>query len=170
MTRRKRISVVLVTIILCVACDQLTKELAKSHLPKSRSLSLAGDSVRLDYTENRGAVLSFEYCLPEKWRGPVLTAAVAAFLGLLMGYLLFSSGVRPFSATALSLIFGGALSNLLDRVVFGGVVVDFLSVGWGAFRTAIFNVADAAIVVGTVLLGLGVFWNFRSSVSRRVVL
>jgi signal peptidase II len=160
---------VLVTIVLCVACDQMTKELAKLHLPKTKVLSFAGDTLRLDYTENRGAVLSFEYCLPEEWRGPVLTNAVAISLGVLIGYLLFSSGLRALPVTALSLICGGTLSNLLDRVALGGYVVDFLSLGWGGFRTAIFNLADAAIVTGAVLLGFSIIWNLRSSASRRTI-
>lgn len=160
---------VLVTILLCVACDQMTKELAKSHLPKTKVMSFAGDTLRLDYTENRGAVLSFEYCIPEKWRGPVLTNAVTALLGVVITYLLLSPGLRPLPATALSLICGGTLSNLLDRVAFGGYVIDFLSLGWGGFRSAIFNMADAAIVAGSVLLGLSLGWSLRSSVSRRPI-
>ena len=165
----KRIVLVLLTVLLCVGCDQAAKEIARSHLAKTKALSFAEDMVRLDYTENRGGVLSFEYCLPQKWRGPTLTVAVATFLGLLMGYLLFVSTLRPLAITALSLICGGALSNLLDRVLFGGSVVDFLSLGWGGFRTAIFNVADAAIVSGTVLLGLGIIWNLRSALFRKTL-
>jgi signal peptidase II len=160
---------VLLTVLLCVGCDQAAKEIARSHLPKTKALSFAGDMVRFDYTENRGAVLSFEYCLPQKWRGPTLTVAVATFLGLLMGCLLFAPGLRPLPVTALSLICGGALSNLLDRVAFGGSVIDFLSFGWGGFRTAIFNVADAAIVSGTVLLGLGIIWNLRPALLRKTL-
>lgn len=169
MSKGRRVALVLVTIILCVVCDQVAKDLARSHLPKSRVLSFAGDMVRLDYTENRGAVLSFEYCLPERWRGPVLTAAVAGFLGLLMGYMLFAAALRPLPVTALSLIWGGALSNLLDRVVFGGLVIDFLSLGWSGFRTAIFNLADAAIVSGTILLGVSIIWKLRPSGSPRTM-
>ena len=160
---------VLLTVLLCVGCDQAAKEIARSHLPKAKALSFAGDMIRLDYTENRGAVLSFEYCLPREWRGPALTVAVATFLALLMGYLLFASALRPLPVAALSLICGGALSNLLDRVAFGGSVVDFLSLGWGGFRTAIFNVADVAIVAGTVLLGFSLIWHLRSSASRRTL-
>jgi len=164
----KRALLVLFTLLLCVACDQVTKELAKSRLPKNKVLSLAAGVVRLDLTENRGAVLSFEHCLPRPWRGPVLSVTVALFLGLVMGYLLFSAAPRPLPVTALSLICGGTLSNLLDRVVFGGSVIDFLSLGWGGFRTAIFNLADVAIVTGTVLLGLSLVRTLISVVSRGI--
>jgi len=162
-TTRKRVILVLFIIVSCVGIDQLTKEIAQSYLSRTKALSFIGDVFRLDYTENRGAVLSFEYCLPERWRGSVLTLAVAAFLGLLIPFLMFTSVLRPPSVIALSLICGGALSNLLDRVVWGGCVVDFLSLGWGGLRTAIFNVADAAITVGAVLFLLSMLWGFRPS-------
>jgi signal peptidase II len=143
MTTRKRVVLVLFVIVACVGIDQITKEIAQSQLPRTKVLSFASDALRLDYTENRGAVLSFEYCLPERWRGSVLTTAVAVGLGLLLPFLMFTPGLRPSLVIGLSLICGGSLSNLLDRVAFGGYVVDFLSLGWGGFRTAIFNVADA---------------------------
>jgi len=167
MKKGKRMGLVLLTLFLSLGCDQVSKELVKLHLPRTEVLSFAGDMVRLDYTENRGAVLSFEYCLPEKWRGRVLTVVVTIFVALVMGYLLFASGLGPLPVTALSLICGGTLSNLLDRVSFGGLVIDFLSLGWGGFRTAIFNVADLAIVSGTVLIALSIISNLWSSSFRR---
>ena len=160
---------VLLTISLCVGSDQFTKELARSHLPKTKTLSFAGDALRLDYAENRGGILSFEDCLPEEWRGSVLTAAVAAFTGSLVLCLLFAPVLRPLMVVALSMICGGILSNLLDRIALGGDVVDFLSLGWGGFRTAIFNVADAAISVGTMLLVVGLVRNLRTPTSKRAV-
>ncbi|MGH7353602.1 MAG: signal peptidase II, partial [Candidatus Rokuibacteriota bacterium] len=54
---------------------------------------------------------------------------------------------------AIGLIFGGAVGNLIDRARFGAVV-DFVDVYWRTWHWWIFNVADAAISVGVVLLGL----------------
>jgi signal peptidase II len=170
MTTRKRIIVVCFIICSCLGCDQITKEIARSQLPRMRVLSFAGDTLRLDYTENKGAVLSFECCLPEEWRGSTLTVAVAVFLGLLICLLLFTSYLRPPSVIALSLLCGGSLSNLLDRIVFGGYVVDFLSLGWGGFRSAIFNVADAAITMGAALFFISILWRLCSSPPHRPIL
>ena len=60
MRMRKRIFLVLFTLILCIAADQATKELARSHLPRAKMLSVAGGALKLDYYENKGAVFSFE--------------------------------------------------------------------------------------------------------------
>lgn len=55
------------------------------------------------------------------------------------------------SIVGLALFCGGGLSNLLDRAVWGGTVVDFLEVEWGPVRTCIFNLADVAVVLGMAL-------------------
>ena len=169
MSARKRVILVLFIIFSCIGGDQITKEIARSHLPHTKVLSFAGDMLRLDYTENKGAVLSFEYCLPEGWRGSTLTIAVATFLALLVLLLLFTPFLRPPSVAALSLICGGSLSNLLDRIAFGGYVIDFLSVGWGGFRSAIFNLADAAITIGAVFFVISIVWHLWSSASPKPI-
>ena len=59
---------------------------------------------------------------------------------------------------ALGVILGGALGNLVDRFRFGGAVVDFI----GVYRWPSFNLADAAIVAGTILLVLQVLRGSRA--------
>ncbi len=166
MMRRQRIILVLFMILVCVACDQYTKVLAKSHLPKNKVISFAKDTFRLDYLENKGGVLSFEYYLPEHWRGPTVTTAVSVFLALLIPYLMLGSALGAGPTACLALFAGGALSNLMDRVALGGYVVDFLNLGWGSYRTCIFNVADAAIVSGVVLFLLSLVWHGASVLTR----
>ncbi len=89
--------------------------------------------------------------LPERWRGRPVTIASALFLGLVAVALLFGSGLRPGTTAGLALFCAGSLSNLYDRAMSRGNVVDFLSFHWGWLRTDIFNLADVAIVVGAAL-------------------
>jgi signal peptidase II len=112
----------------------------------------------LDYNVNKGAVLTFEHLVPERYRGRAFSTGVSLFVGLAIMALLLTPSVSTFSAVSLSLFCGGILSNLLDRLTLGNVV-DFLNVGWGSFRTCIFNVADAAISIGFVLFAAGIAWN-----------
>lgn len=56
------------------------------------------------------------------------------------------------TALGLCLICGGGLSNLLDRIAFGGYAVDFVSLDFGIMRSAVFNLADIAITLGGLLL------------------
>lgn len=60
MTKRKRIIMALLIIVLTVGCDQITKVIAKADLPEARELAFAGATLRLDYNVNEGAVFSFE--------------------------------------------------------------------------------------------------------------
>ncbi len=150
--RRKIILTALMTIVLCVACDRLTKTAAELYLPKGKELSMAGGTVEFFYYENKGGIFSIEEPLPEGLRGPVFTAAVAAFLSAILLYLLFAPHPGMLSAVALSLVFGGALGNLLDRIGPHNRVIDFVSLCGGGYCTNIFNMADVAIVCGLALL------------------
>jgi signal peptidase II len=58
----------------------------------------------------------------------------------------------PLHAASFGLILGGASGNLLDRLLHSGAVVDFLDVGTASWRWPTFNVADAAISIGAVVL------------------
>jgi len=155
MTTLKRVLLILLTVVWCVGCDQATKSIAKSHLPKSQMLSFVGDTVRLQYTENKGAFLSLGASLSENWRGMIFTGGVATFLLGVLGYLLVASNLPAVTVLAFSLVLGGGLSNLLDRIAYGGYVVDFINLGIGSLRTGIFNAADVAITIGVLLVVFG---------------
>ncbi len=142
----------LVIIAVCFAVDQMTKWLAKKYLAPDGFISFIGDTFRLQYAENTGAFLSLGSSLPEPWRHIVFTVFVGIFLLALLAYLLFSPSLSREYVACLALVCGGGLSNLIDRIVYDGRVVDFLNIGVGPLRTGIFNVADTAITGGAILL------------------
>ncbi len=90
--------------------------------------------------------------LPTEWRFWIFTVSVAIALFILFVYYFFSKSLSLLSYLALSLIISGGLSNLIDRIIYKGVVVDFLNIGIGNFRTGILNMADIAITVGITLM------------------
>ena len=166
MKKSTRIALTLFVMLACIGSDQITKAAARNYLPKMKALSFAGDTLRLDYNENKGAVFSFEYFLPERWRGDASTAGVSFLLGALISYLLTAPAMSPMSVLGLSVFCGGVLGNLLDRVILGGNVTDFLNLGWGYYRTGIFNLADAAIAAGLLLSACSILWSLLSWASR----
>lgn len=155
MTRGKRALLILLIVISCVGCDQTTKSVAKSCLPGSSTISFLGDTVRLQYATNKGSFLSLGSSLSERWRGLIFTGGVAVLLVAVFIYLLLASNVHALRVIAFSFVLGGGLSNLLDRIAYGGDVVDFINLGIGSLRTGIFNAADVAIMAGMLLLVLG---------------
>jgi signal peptidase II len=144
-------------IVTCIGSDQATKLVAKEYLRPDALISFAGDTFRLQYAENTGAFLSLGSSLPEHWRQLIFTIFVGVFLLGLLLYVLLSHNLSGNHVTCLSLICGGGLSNLIDRIAYDGRVVDFLNVGIGPVRTGIFNVADMAITAGAIYLAIDSF-------------
>jgi signal peptidase II len=157
MNRVPKILIVLLITVVSVGCDQATKAIAKQYLAPGTLLSFAGDTFRLQYAENTGAFLSFGASLLDPWRHLVFTVLVGIFLLGLLGYLLFSRALPSMAIICLSFVFAGGISNLIDRIVYDGRVIDFLNVGIGPLRTGIFNLADMAITFGALFLAFDTF-------------
>jgi signal peptidase II len=148
----KRLLLVMTVLFACVGCDQTTKAAATAYLSETETVSLLGGSVRLQIAKNYGAFLSLGESMPQPWRTVLLSAGVAAVLSALFMYSLTATSANPFIAPALGMVVGGGVSNLADRLLYGGYVVDFLNVGVGPVRTGIFNFADVFIMTGVLLI------------------
>lgn len=133
---------------LSVGCDQTTKRVAEQTLKGAAVQSMLHDIIRLQYIQNPGAFLGFGSHFSEGVKVclfiifPVL-ALIGAFF-----FVLFSQRLMPVQLIMISLIIGGGLGNLIDRVLLEGRVTDFMNLGIGTMRTGIFNVADVAIMIG----------------------
>jgi signal peptidase II len=149
-----RFIVVMLTLVSCVGCDQVSKSAARSMLHSGVTESLFSDSLRFQLTENPGSFLSLGAALPEQLRFTLFTAAVAVILIGLVCAALFARRLSTAGFVALALVAGGGISNLIDRLLYDGRVTDFLNVGIGSLRTGIFNLADMAILAGALLLVL----------------
>ena len=155
-THTKKLTIPTIVLLLCVGLDQTTKHAARELLSPDTAISLVHDTIRLQYTENRGALLSVGATLPEDVRFLIFTVSVALVLAVLFFYLVTSRTLPLPAAIAISMVLGGGISNLVDRLVFDGVVIDFLNMGIGSLRTGTFNVADVAIFGGVgLLIGVG---------------
>ncbi|MBM4378856.1 MAG: signal peptidase II [Deltaproteobacteria bacterium] len=141
-------------LVLTLGLDRWTKVLAQQHLKGTPRQSFLGDTVRLDYAENRGAFLSLGASLSEGARMAIFSWAVGLLLLGLTVTVYVRRDLSPRARLALAAVASGGLGNLYDRVFERGVVTDFMNLGIGPLRTGIFNVADIAIVVGVVLLAL----------------
>ncbi len=164
MKRTHKIILVAVLLMTCIGCDQTTKQLARITLQYAIPQSLFNDVVRLQYTENPGGMMSFGAEFPEAARFWFLTVFVGFLLTALFFFTLFNKKLTRLQTVALTLIVGGGFSNLLDRLRHDGYVIDFLNVGIAGIRTAIFNVADVVILLGTLLL---LFSTPLASAARR---
>ena len=148
----RHLQVFLFVLASCVGCDHAAKQVAEQLLAGSDAFVLAGGAVRLELVSNPGAFLSLGAGLPEAVRQLLLLGLVPLALGLVSLLVWRSPHASRAQLLALGLVAGGGLANWLDRVLHGGAVTDFVSLGVGRLRTGIFNVADVAIVAGVLLL------------------
>ncbi|MFL6202429.1 MAG: signal peptidase II [Thermoanaerobaculia bacterium] len=154
MTTRWRLALLSLVMLSCVGCDQAAKAMARDSLA-GRTISLLGGAVRFEYAQNTGAFLSLGASLPSGMRSLLFVGGTGLIvLGLLVAMARGGHGTSPGGSLGLALLAGGAVGNLIDRVVYDGAVVDFVSVGLGGLRTGIFNLADVAITVGVILVAL----------------
>lgn len=100
---------------------------------------------------NPGAAFGFLANASETFRYIFFTGITVLAAGLIIYYLVKSNPRNLLLSAALTLIFGGAVGNLIDRLRFGAVV-DFLDVYIGGAHWPAFNVADSAITVGAILM------------------
>jgi signal peptidase II len=144
--------------------DRLTKNLAIDRLADQPVREYAGGLVRLLYEENRGAMLGLGSGLPETSRFWVFTVLVAIVLIGLLLYLLLKKEIAFCEILAFSLIVAGGAGNVIDRLMYNGIVIDFMNVGIGDLRTGVFNVADTAVVAG---VGLYVLCQVRLEIRAK---
>ena len=152
--RLTRIGLVAAVLACCVGCDQFTKHVAQSQLKGRPAHRFFGDTFRLEYAENPGAFLGLGGRLPPTARFVVLVAVNLAITTGLLGAIILGWRMTVVQLAGCALLLAGALGNLIDRLRFDGLVVDFMNLGVGPLRSGIFNVADVAITVGAVLLVL----------------
>jgi signal peptidase II len=162
----KRLLLLMAILVACVGCDQATKSVAKTYLSETEAVSLLRGSVRLQIAKNYGAFLSVGASIPRAGRTALLSAGVAAVLFALFTYCLVITPKNLTVVPALGMIISGGVSNLIDRLAYGGYVLDFLNMGIGPVRTGIFNLADVFIMAGVLLLLFGDWLSKRLLANR----
>ncbi|HET7702897.1 MAG TPA: signal peptidase II [Candidatus Limnocylindrales bacterium] len=128
-----------------VAADQATKALVTGSLAPGESIEVVGDTVRIVFGQNTGALFGLF-----KDNAAMFGIVSLVVVGLIVAYHARAAASSYLTIT-LGLLLGGAIGNLIDRFRLG-YVVDFVDVGIGALRFYTFNVADAAISLAILLL------------------
>ncbi len=142
-----------------IVTDQLTKLAIRRTLPLHESRSIIPHLVDFTHVQNTGAAFGVLNAADFPYKSMVMILIAAAALIAISLYARQLGKHERLSRIGLALILGGALGNLIDRAI-AGYVVDFVDVYWGDAHFWAFNLADASISVGAVLvlldmLGLG---------------
>ena len=168
---RQKSVLIYAVVIVVILLDQITKNIVKSSMYLYQSIPLLGDFFRLTYIENPGMAFGIQFH-NKVWF--TLLSVVAAIIVLI--YLLRMANDKIVFRLAMALILGGAVGNLIDRLLFGKVV-DFLDVeffdlsipafdvlfisfpGYALTRWPVFNIADSAVTCGMIILTWIIFFQ-----------
>ncbi len=134
-----------------IALDRVTKWYIARRLSLHDSITVIPGFFRIIHAENPGAAFGIFADSPAPWKVSLLIAFSVIALLIVATLLWKSSPALTSTGIGLSLILGGAVGNLWDRLV-SHHVVDFLLFYIGSHQWPAFNVADSAIVVGAGLL------------------
>jgi len=124
--------------------DQITKKWIMDTMLYGDSKSIIGNVIRFTFVRNPNSVFGLRF------GGPFISTALTVIAFVFVLFLFFRSNNR-FSLVSLSLIIGGALGNLTDRIRYMEVV-DFIDVGVTRWRWPTFNVADSFVTIGLILI------------------
>lgn len=134
--------------------DLVTKYLASSHLDYALPVNVIPGFFNLTLLHNTGAAFSF-LATESGWQRWFFIALASLVSLALIKWLQTLQGDR-WMAIAITLILGGALGNLYDRITLG-YVVDFLHFFWNDYHFPAFNIADTAISIGAAMMILDLF-------------
>lgn len=137
-----------------VVADYITKLVAVANLGRV-PVRVVGDTLLLRLVYNPGAAFGIYVGDHSRWVFMALAVVALVVLGAMV---LRTPAAQWWRLTALGLVCGGAIGNLVDRVRDARGVVDFIDVYIGPFHWPTFNVADMAVSVGAIALAL-VLWH-----------
>ena len=140
-------------ILAVVAADRAIKYAVERLTPEGFRKDLVPHAVVLVHSVNPGMAFGLLSESSSKWVSFLLAGSSAAVVVFLVWFLMAGHAGDLLSQAGLSLIAGGAAGNLLDRLLHGGVT-DFLELRAGSLVWPAFNLADSAITIGAVLVGL----------------
>ena len=144
----KKYFIFLIQFPIILILDQWTKYLIVSNFKLGESINIIDYFFNLTYVRNRGAAFGMLSNLSPNFRDP-LFIFIPIIVLIIIGIIFIR--IKPHQvliAVSLTLIMGGAIGNLIDRLKYG-YVVDFLDFHWKAtYHWPAFNVADSCIVIG----------------------
>ena len=156
-SKKNRYSLITLIVGLSIAFDQLSKIWVRNNFESYIEKSIIGDVFTLIKVENTGAFLGMGSELSEIPRILLLIVLPIIVLISITLYTYIDKTLDKLSIIGFSLIIGGGIANIFDRIVFGSVT-DFLYINLGGiFKTGIFNIADLSVTTGMILILISSF-------------
>jgi len=162
MTKNSARAAYLLLALVVILLDRWTKHVVAQRIRLYSHIQVIPGFFRLTHTENTGAAFSLFADSPAPWKTGMLITFSAIALVVVAVLLWKNHYTHVVTGIGLSLIMGGAVGNLWDRLA-RGRVVDFLLFYYKRYEWPVFNLADSAIVIGAGLLVLEILFHKASS-------
>ena len=145
-------------VVAVLTVDRWTKLLIQKRFELNGSISVIDGLFNITYVRNTGVAFGIFSSISSPAKTVLLSVFTACAAVVVVTYSVRSPARNRLLQIALSLILGGALGNLYDRLVYS-YVVDFIELYAGSYHWPSFNVADSAISIGVALLALEIIRN-----------
>ena len=155
------------TIVGIIALDQVTKFVVRSTIPLYAKRAIIPNLLDFTHVQNTGAAFGVLNAADFPLKPIVMIVIAALALVAISVYARQLGHEERLSRYGLAFILGGAFGNLIDRAIYS-YVVDFVDVYWGEAHFWAFNVADAAITIGAILVLLEMIGIGRRHASHPV--
>jgi signal peptidase II len=142
---------VLLIVAAIVVLDQATKAIVDRNMALGQSITILENFFSLTYIRNTGAAFGILAQSGEAFRRTFLIGFSVVAIGFIIAMLRRLPSDEKLLTVALAFILGGALGNLIDRLIYGEVI-DFLDFYWAGHHWPAFNVADSFITIGVVTI------------------
>ena len=163
--KTNKIIVVLLTLLINISLDRISKLFAITLLRNKQPLFFLHNTMILTYAENQGAFLSLghDWNIIIKYSILLIIPIIICFLAI---WYCLSHKQSILRIIFIITIVSGGLSNLFDRLFNNFSVIDFINLGIGNIRTGILNVADLSVTFGMVLFIIYELKNGRKSIYK----
>lgn len=146
----------LIIVVLIVALDQATKYIIEKNIEFGSSIPVIDNFFYISHWRNTGAAWGIFQ------NGRFFLIPLTIVISAVMAYYLYKTD-NNLLKLSISLILGGSIGNLIDRI-WRTWVVDFLEFHFGSYRFPIFNVADTFVVIGTALLAYYLLFIYKEKI------
>ncbi len=140
-----------ILVLLIVASDQVTKAVARRALELHESIVIIPDLLAFTRVHNTGAAFGMFNSMDFPGKTMLLTGVATLALAGVAWYAVSIPLSERLARLGVACILGGAIGNLIDRAT-AGYVLDFVDASWRGWHFWAFNVADAAISIGVILM------------------
>lgn len=159
-----RIFLISSIVLMNISCDQISKDVARKKINTYEVINIVKDNFILTKVENKGAALNLGENLTPTLKIILLQIFPLLVLLFLFRMIIIKNSFSKMAIIGFSFIVGGGIGNIYDRILYGSVT-DFMYIKVGFFKTAIFNMADVSVVIGTIFIFLDMLTIKRNNLK-----